>query len=302
MRDRNIEPYITIAGLGQDACALATFFEDKFPETVCFDHDPMLAQEFESLPYTNMSCHSDPQHAFYNADFVFVTTPTRYDEVNKNLDCGSITEMVRLIRQSNSSAVIVIISQTDRNFILQFIEQNDDPKIVFATFIAPTKMTATIICQDKIELNIPAFKLVIGGPTPAAYALQNLVHHVEPLLSVVVTGPHVVAKAREHAFVQRLAFDLLLIDIEFDWVGGTPDMEFIYEVLFDWTNDYHFVNNSFSFSSADVPGVIAQIMGKNSLYSHSSLKVIKFEENEDRLRSIFFKAMNQKMEILEMLS
>ena len=80
----------------------------------------------------NLSATMDPKEAYENADFVIVATPTNYDSQKNYFDKSAVEQVINLVTEYNSNAMIVIKSTVPVGFTEKIRKQFGNRNIIFS--------------------------------------------------------------------------------------------------------------------------------------------------------------------------
>lgn len=137
---------ITIAGTGYVGLSIAVLLS-QHNEVVAVDlvqekvdlinakKSPIVDKEIEEYLATkelNLTATMDGKSAYKNADLIVISTPTNYDPKMNYFDTSSIEAVIELVKEVNSSAVVVIKSTIPVGYTKSLIEKSGYPNIIFA--------------------------------------------------------------------------------------------------------------------------------------------------------------------------
>ena len=89
---------------------------------------PIVDKEIsEFLANKNLNLHAttDAKKAYTDADYIIISTPTNYDPVKNYFDTSSVEVVLKLIKQYNSNAIVVIKSTIPVGYT-KMIRENGD--------------------------------------------------------------------------------------------------------------------------------------------------------------------------------
>lgn len=121
---------ITVAGTGYVGLSLAVLLGQHHQVTT-IDIDPekvkminerksplqdLLIDEYMSKENLHLVATLDAKYAYSEADYVVIAVPTNYDSRKKSFDTSAVEEVIKLVIQYNSKAIIVIKSTVPIGF------------------------------------------------------------------------------------------------------------------------------------------------------------------------------------------
>lgn len=89
-------------------------------------------QEFFAEKQLNLSATIDGKAAYQGADYIIIATPTNYDPDKDYFDTGSIETVLKIVKEVNPNAVIVIKSTVPVGYTLRIREQFKMDNIIFS--------------------------------------------------------------------------------------------------------------------------------------------------------------------------
>jgi UDPglucose 6-dehydrogenase len=137
---------ITIAGLGYVGLSNAILLSQNH-EVIAFDVNPERIdqlnsgispivdddiEDFLKNKKINLTATLDKEHAFKNAHFVIIATPTDYDTTNNYFNTSSIEEVIQDITKINSKAIIIIKSTVPVGYTQSIKKKFNMENIIFS--------------------------------------------------------------------------------------------------------------------------------------------------------------------------
>jgi len=186
---------ITVAGLGyvgtSNAIVLARHHRVK-----AYDVDPVRIDRINrgQSPVVDdladkylrdgaqLTATGDAQHAFADAEYVIVATPTNYDPHTGSFDTRSVEEIVTNVREWNPHALIVLKSTLPVGFTKELRHRRNDLNIIFS----PEFLREGHAVYD----NLYPSRIVIGGTAGRAKAFSTLLKQaaIKEDVPVILTG------------------------------------------------------------------------------------------------------------------
>jgi len=137
---------IAIAGIGYVGLSNAVLLSQN-NEVVALDlveekvilvnnkKSPIIDKEIEDYLLNkklNLLATSDKNSAFYNADFIIISTPTNYDPNLNYFDTSSVENVIENVLKINESAVMIIKSTVPVGFTKNMREKYNTENIIFS--------------------------------------------------------------------------------------------------------------------------------------------------------------------------
>ena len=136
---------IAIAGTGyvglSNAILLAQHHEvtavdiiEEKVEMINQRRSPLVDREIEDYlanAKLDLTATTDGVHAYENADYVIISTPTNYDEKKNYFDTSSVEEVLELVLKVNPHAVIVIKSTIPVGYTQSVCEKYHTERFLF---------------------------------------------------------------------------------------------------------------------------------------------------------------------------
>lgn len=137
---------IVVAGTGYVGLSLATLLAqhhhvtavDIVPEKVeLVNHRKSPIQDEYIEKYLagknlDLTATTDAAGAYKNANFVIIATPTNYDPQKNFFDTSSVEAVIRLVKESNPNAIMVIKSTVPVGYTMQVREKMGSRNILFS--------------------------------------------------------------------------------------------------------------------------------------------------------------------------
>lgn len=137
---------IAVAGTGYVGMSIAVLLSQK-NEVVALDVipekvekinnriSPITDKELEEYLATkelNLKATTDPKEAYENADFVVISVPTNYDPNKNYFDTHHVEEVIKLVKQYNPKAYMIIKSTIPVGFTQKMREQLGADRLMFS--------------------------------------------------------------------------------------------------------------------------------------------------------------------------
>ena len=141
-----------------------------------------LVGEYLSDCSLNLVATANKSQAYLDADFVFVATPTDYDQKTNSFNTSSVEAVVRDVVNVSPRAVVVIKSTVPLGFTENLCKQFPDVKLIFS----PEFLREDRALYD----NLHPSRIVIGSKSPEAKILANLMQQgaVKDEITVLFTN------------------------------------------------------------------------------------------------------------------
>jgi UDPglucose 6-dehydrogenase len=144
--------------------------------------DADIKNYLETRPL-RLRAESDRAHAYADADFIIVATPTNYDLETNSFDTSSVERVLDEARQINRSATIVIKSTIPVGYTRSIQQQRGDERI----FFCPEFLREGKALHD----NLYPSRIVLGSHSPEAHQFAELLKEaaIKADIPVLFTGP-----------------------------------------------------------------------------------------------------------------
>ena len=175
---------ITVVGLGYVGTSLSILLA-QFNKVTAYDIDKSktealrnketpvkddLASEYLKSKTLNLKTTNNSDEAFKCADYIFIATPTNYDENNNSFDTSSVESTISIISKINSDATIIIKSTIPVGFTENQLKKFPNLKIVFSPeFLREGKA---------LEDNLKPSRIVIGAKGQIGKEISKLLEGI----------------------------------------------------------------------------------------------------------------------------
>ncbi len=130
-----------------------------------------LASEYLKNKTLYLETSNDAEDAFKRSDYIFIATPTNYDEKTNSFDTSSVENVIGLISKINPDAIIIIKSTVPVGFTKKQLEKFPNLNIVFSPeFLREGKA---------LEDNLKPSRIVVG-------AKDNIGKEISKILKEIV--------------------------------------------------------------------------------------------------------------------
>ena len=142
-----------------------------------------LCQQFLDSGKLTLRATTDAVEAYRDADFVFVATPTNYDESTNAFDTSSIETVIAQVLEVNAHGVIVIKSTVPVGYTKRLRDQFDCDRILFS----PEFLREGRALED----NLYPSRIVVGEVSTRGSALAELLRQaaLSEEVPVLLTDP-----------------------------------------------------------------------------------------------------------------
>ncbi len=96
---------------------------------------PIIDKEIEEYLATkklNLKATTDANHAYSNADFIIISTPTNYDTEKNYFDTSSVESVLKLVKEINPNSTIVIKSTIPVGYTEKIKKELDIKNLLFS--------------------------------------------------------------------------------------------------------------------------------------------------------------------------
>lgn len=187
---------IAVTGIGYVGLSLAVLLA-QHNEVIAVDIDPdkinavkqrrspiddSLIQEYLNTVELHLNATDDPHHAYRDADYVIIATPTNYDEVSNHFNTESIESVINDVLSINPQAYIVIKSTIPVGYTRRLRQELGIEKL----FFAPEFLREGHALYD----NLYPARIIVGAQHEGAQRFAALLQQAakQPNIPVLYTG------------------------------------------------------------------------------------------------------------------
>jgi UDPglucose 6-dehydrogenase len=298
---------ITVIGAGYVGMSLATLFAQKHNVKI-FDIDQErvnkinkkkstvkddLITKFLSSGSIQIKGIIDPDQAFNEADFIFVCTPTNFNDDANSFDTTSVKSSIKNVLEYNNKALIIIKSTVPVGFTQELANELNSNKIIFS----PEFLREGFALYD----NLNPSRLIIGGEQ--SNQIDNLIEVYKSVVNKVNFEILLTSQAEAESIklfsnsylAMRVAFFNELDT--FSMLNNLNTKNIINGVCLDGRIGDHYNNPSFGYGGYCLPKDTKQLL---SNFNDIPQKVISaiVDSNEVRKDAVAMEIMKRRPKVV----